>query len=89
MNEPSYYQLKRAWSAQQRRRRRGRQRCRQCGQEIVFVKSAKRRKKIPCDPKLDYGDSERTLVTLAGEMIVEAGPRVLGREPHFGTCPAR
>ena len=35
-----------------------------------------------------YGDGVKTLVTHAGEMIVKAGPDVLGREPHYGrVCP--
>ena len=74
-----------SWS----RKRKSRPKCRQCGREIVFVASAKSGRKIPCDPPLDYGDGKKTLVTLRGEMIPKAGPHVLGREPHFGTCPAR
>ena len=88
-SDPTYYEAKRAWQAQRMRKRKGRPACRRCGHEIVFVRSAKSGKKIPCDPRLDYGDGERTLVTPRGEMIPKAPEDVLGREPHFGTCPAR
>ena len=67
-----------------------RPKCKRCGAEIIFIRSAKNPwKKIPCDPRLDYGDGARTLVTPKGRMIVKASEDVLGREPHFGTCPNR
>jgi hypothetical protein len=42
-----------------------------------------------CDPEWQYGDGEKTLVTRHGEQIVEADGDVLGREPHWGTCPEK
>lgn len=66
-------------------------RCPACGQKIVWVptSASEGEKHTMCDPEWQYGDGEKTLVTRHGEQIVEADGDVLGREPHWGTCPEK
>ena len=66
-------------------------RCPACGQKIVWVPTAASdgAKHTMCDPDWQYGDGKKTLVTRDGKQIVEAGEEVLGREPHWGTCPKK
>ena len=62
--------------------------CSKCGQRVVYVRSARKKRPIPCNVDQKYGDGEVTLVTWDGHMIPKAGPEILGREPHFGrNCP--
>lgn len=66
-------------------------RCPACSQKIVWVPTAASggTKHTMCDPEWLHGDGKRTLVTRDGHQVVEAGPQVLGREPHWGTCPKK
>lgn len=66
--------------------------CERCGQRIIWVVTEKNQKLMPVDPDWHYGDGRRTLMVLteAGlwRAVAKAPETVLGREPHFGTCPA-
>ncbi len=73
-------------------------RCRGCPASILFVQMGPRNDgtpggKMPVDAAWRYGDSRRNLVVLddqgRGKLLVRPGREVLGREPHWGTCPAR
>lgn len=66
-------------------------RCPACNQKIVWVPTAASggTRHTMCDPEWHRGDGKKTLVTRDGQQIVEAGPEVLGREPHWGTCPEK
>ena len=73
-------------------------RCRGCNAEILFVQMGPRKDgkpggKMPVDAEWRYGDGRRNLVVLGGDgcgkLLVKPGPKVLGREPHWGTCPKR
>ena len=70
--------------------------CKRCGSRIAWVQAMKkhgsgyaRGGRIPCEPQLEYGDGEKTLVTHDGIVVPKAPRHVLGREPHFGNCKAR
>lgn len=71
--------------------RRSKPTCPACGQRIIFVKTAASggTRRTMCDPPWHRGDGRKTLVTRDGRQIVKAPPSVLGREPHWGTCPRR
>ena len=75
--------------------------CTSCGAPIVFVLSAKKRRRIPCDPDLvelvadvhgkevvitDAGEYQRGWTPTAAAKDREAR-RVVGRISHFATCP--
>ncbi|MCZ6507690.1 MAG: hypothetical protein O7A04_06545, partial [Acidobacteria bacterium] len=73
-------------------------RCRGCGASILFVQMGPRKDgkpggKMPVDAEWRYGDSRRNLVVLDGQgrgkLLVRPGREILGREPHWGTCPTR
>ena len=72
--------------------------CRGCKAPIIWVKMGPRKGgtpggMMPVDKDWLYGDHRRSLVVLdemlRGKLLVKPGPEVLGREPHWGTCPAR
>jgi len=71
--------------------RRQKPECPACGQRVILVKTAASGgvKRTMCDPEWHRGDGRKTLVTRDGRQIVKAPPEVLGREPHWGTCPRR
>ena len=49
-------------------------RCKSCGKPIVFIRSARTGKAIPCNP-----DKYR--------LVNDEGQVVEGRQTHFETCP--
>lgn len=72
--------------------------CKGCGARIVWMKMAPKDDgtpggAMPCDPEWKFGDGKKNLIVLdedsRGHLIVKAEPGVLGREPHWGSCPAR
>ena len=72
--------------------------CRGCGASILFVKMGPRADgtpggMMPLDIAWRYGDGRRNLVVLdeqgRGKLLVRPGKGVLGREPHWGSCPNR
>ncbi len=72
--------------------------CQGCKAPIIWVKMGPRADgkpggTMPVDAPWRYGDGQRNLVVLdekkRGKLLVKPGPEVLGREPHWGTCPAR
>lgn len=72
--------------------------CKKCGADIVFVKSAKSGKWLPCDPPLiEYREGhtdnyDEKFVTQDGR-VVQCSTDFLGqpdgeaRKPHWVTCP--
>ncbi len=73
-------------------------RCRGCAAEILLIQMGLRKDgkpggKMPIDAEWRYGDGHRILVVLddqgRGKLLVRPGKDVLGREPHWGACPAR
>lgn len=72
--------------------------CRKCGAPIVFIRSAKNNKWLPCDEGLveykagETDDYEDRVVTDKGEVIrctfdFQCQPDGLARIPHWATCP--
>ena len=76
------------------RRRKRPARCWACGTHIVLVPMVRADGQpggtMPCENRWEYGDGRRTLIVLdeegMGHQVVQAGPELLGREPHWGTC---
>ena len=68
-----------------------RPRCRRCGAEIIFIRSAGSGKHIPCDPAPVESNGSQTLVVRdeAGFGVVTARvPRgKIGYTSHFASCP--
>ncbi len=69
-----------------------------CGASILFVQMGPRKDgkpggMMPVDKDWRYGDGHRNLVVFddqgRGKLLVRPGKDVRGREPHWGTCPAR
>lgn len=70
--------------------------CKACGAEIIWIRSSKSGKMIPCDPELipfDLTDDKERFVTESGDVIcgkrLEAPEqaRRAGYISHFTTCP--
>ena len=70
--------------------------CKSCKAPIVFIKSAKNKKWLPCDEGLvEYKadeNGEDYVVNQNGEMIkctfeFQCKPDGLARIPHWATCP--
>lgn len=87
--QPSLFEMQRAWEREQAGQRMQQPTCASCGRRIVWVRMPKTGRLMPCDQQLEYGDGRKTLVTHDGGVIAKAGAHVVGRQPHFGTCPAR
>ena len=72
--------------------------CRACKAPIIWIQMGPRADgkpggMMPLDAEWQYGNGQRNLVVLdeqqQGKLLVKPGREVLGREPHWGSCPAR
>lgn len=73
--------------------------CSGCGAAIIWIQMGPRKDgtpggTMPVDPEWRRGDGRKHLVVprkdgRGGKLLSKPGPEWLGREPHWGTCPAR
>ena len=96
--QPSLYEMKRAWQREQERQSGKTATCSGCGAPLLWIQMGERKDgrpggRMPVDPAWRYGNGRRNLVVLdeagRGKLLVKPGEDMLGREPHWGTCPNR
>lgn len=96
--EPTLFEMRTAWVRENQRQQSRKATCSGCGASLVWIQMATRKDgkpggRMPCDAQWQYGDGRRSLVVTddreLGHLLARASPEVLGREPHFATCPVR